>query len=179
MLTYAVFGGTSCEAGTEGKCEACRIDASGMQLTFLLNQNNYSQETAEAWEAKVYIRNWKSFNKALDNGYHTDLDGPTEGLDYNQDLIANIQKVLKDNPDMIKVKGDCLAERSIEDNIVLETQQNSSVAVISYILMFFYLSIAIGYFPSAMHMKFGLGLAGIGVVIGALLVSIGITFYWN
>ena len=150
-----------------------------MQLTFLLNQNNYSQETAEAWEAKVYIRNWKSFNKALGNGYHTDLDGPTEGLDYNQDLIANIQKVLKDNPDMIKVKGDYLAERSIEDNIVLETQQNSSVAVISYILMFFYLSVAIGYFPSAMHMKFGLGLAGIGVVIGALLVSIGITFYWN
>ena len=97
-----------------------------MQLTFLLNQNNYSQETAEAWEAKVFIRNWKSFNKALDNGYHTDLDGPTADLDYNQDLIANIQKVLKDNPDMIKVKGDYLAERSIEDNIVLETQQNSS-----------------------------------------------------
>ena len=37
VLTYAVFGGTSCEAGTTGKCEACRIDASGMQLTFLLN----------------------------------------------------------------------------------------------------------------------------------------------
>ena len=45
--------------------------------------------------------------------------------------------------------------------------------------MFFYLSVAIGYFPSPMHMKFGLGIAGIGVVIGALLVSIGITFYWN
>ena len=93
--------------------------------------------------------------------------------------MANITKVLNEYPDMIKVKGDYLAERSIEDNIVLETQQNSSVAVISYILMFFYLSVAIGYFPSAMHMKFGLGLAGIGVVIGALLVSIGITFYWN
>ena len=87
--------------------------------------------------------------------------------------------VVKANPDMVKVKGDYLAERSIEDNIVLETQQNSSVAIISYILMFFYLSMAIGYFPSAMHMKFGLGLAGIMVVIGALLTSIGITFYWN
>lgn len=107
------------------------------------------------------------------------MDGPVEGLDYNEDLIANIKQVLADNPGMIKVKGDYLAERSIEDNIVLETQQNSSVAIISYILMFFYLSVAIGYFPSAMHMKFGLGVAGIGVVIGALLVSIGITFYWN
>ena len=80
---------------------------------------------------------------------------------------------------MIKVKGDYLAERSIEDNIILETQQNSSVAVISYILMFLYVSVAIGFFPSPMHMKFGVGLAGIMVVIGALLTSIGITFYFN
>lgn len=72
-----------------------------------------------------------------------------------------------------------MAERSIEDNIVLETQQNSSVAVISYILMFIYVSVAIGFFPSPMHMKFGVGLAGISVVIGALLTSIGITFYFN
>ena len=93
--------------------------------------------------------------------------------------MDNIAAVKKLYPDMIQVKGDYLAERSIEDNIVLETQQNSSVAVISYILMFFYLSVAIGFFPSAMHMKFGLGLAGILVVIGALLTSIGITFYWN
>ena len=83
VLTYAVFGGTSCEPGTTGKCQACRIDASGMQLTFLLNQNNYSQETAEAWEAQVFIRNWRSFNKALGNDYHTALDGPCEGMEYN------------------------------------------------------------------------------------------------
>ena len=87
--------------------------------------------------------------------------------------------MLKEFPDMIKVKGDYMAERSIEDNIVLETQQNSSVAIISYILMFLYISVAIGFFPSAMHMKFGLGIAGIYVVIGALLTSIGITMYWN
>ena len=50
------------------------------------------------------------------------MDGPVEGLDYNEDLIANIKQVLADHPGMIKVKGDYLAERSIEDNIVLETQ---------------------------------------------------------
>jgi hypothetical protein len=27
MLTYAVFGGISCEAGTSGECQACLIDA--------------------------------------------------------------------------------------------------------------------------------------------------------
>ena len=150
-----------------------------MQLTFLLDNNNYAMETTEEWERQVFIRNWKSFNYALGNNYHVDMSGPMEGIEYNMDIVANIQKVLKDNPGMIAVKGDYMAERSIEDNIVLETQQNSSVAVISYILMFIYVSVAIGFFPSAMHMKFGVGLAGILVVIGALLTSIGITFYFN
>jgi len=54
-----------------------------MQLTFLLNKNVYSFQTAEDWEAQVFIRNFKSFNKAMDNDYHTDMTGPEEGLSYN------------------------------------------------------------------------------------------------
>ena len=45
--------------------------------------------------------------------------------------------------------------------------------------MFFYVSIAIGFFPNPIHTKFGLGLVGILVVIGSLFAGIGITFYWN
>jgi uncharacterized membrane protein YdfJ with MMPL/SSD domain len=74
---------------------------------------------------------------------------------------------------MITVKADYLAERSVEDNIVLETQQNSMIVVISYILMFFYVSMAIGFFPDPVHTKFGLGSVGILVVLGALMTSIG------
>jgi len=77
------------------------------------------------------------------------------------------------------VKADYLAERSIEDNILLESSQNASIVVISYILMFFYVSIAIGFFPNMIHCKFGLGAVGIFVVIGSLISSIGLTFYWN
>lgn len=79
----------------------------------------------------------------------------------------------------INVKADYLAERSIEDNIKLESSQNSAIVLISYTLMFLYVSIAIGFFPSYVHMKFGLGAVGILVVIGALTSSIGLTFYWN
>ena len=43
-------------------------------------------------------------------------------MEYNQELMDNIASVLKQYPNMIKVKGDYLAERSIEDNIILETQ---------------------------------------------------------
>lgn len=45
--------------------------------------------------------------------------------------------------------------------------------------MFFYVSIAIGYFPNPVHTKFALGAVGIGVVIGALITSMGLTCYWN
>ena len=45
--------------------------------------------------------------------------------------------------------------------------------------MFFYISLTIGYFPHKIHMRFGLGLAGILIISGTLLTAIGLTFYWN
>ena len=80
---------------------------------------------------------------------------------------------------MIQVKADYLAERSIEDNILLESKQNSFIVIFSYTLMFLYVSIAIGFFPSKIYSKFALGAIGIGVVIGSLLMAMGLTFYAN
>lgn len=95
MLTYAVFGGIECEEGTQGECEACLIDASGLQLTFLLYKNDYSLASAEEWERQVFIRNFKSFNYAIGNDYHTDMTGPMDGYDYNMTLVAQIKDVLQ------------------------------------------------------------------------------------
>lgn len=70
-----------------------------------------------------------------------------------------------------------MAERSIPDNIQEESTQNAYIIVISYVMMFVYVSIAIGFFPSIVHNRFLLGFAGIFVVISALISAIGITFY--
>jgi Niemann-Pick C1 protein len=115
----------------------------------------------------------------MDNGYHTDMSGPMEGITYNFELIQQLQDVYAANPGMIQVKADYLAERSIEDNIVLESKQNSFIVVFSYGLMFVYVSVAIGFFPSTMYSKFALGAVGIGVVIGSLVMAMGLTFYFN
>ncbi len=77
----------------------------------------------------------------------------------------------------VPVKLDYLAERSIPDNIELETTQNTSIVVISYIMMFVYVSVSIGFFPSAVYNRFILGFSGIMVVVFSLLTSIGATFY--
>jgi len=79
----------------------------------------------------------------------------------------------------MSLKADYLAERSISDNISEETNENTFVIVVSYVLMFLYVGIAIGHLPSRVHSKFTLGLAGIFVVISALMSAIGITFYMN
>ena len=98
-----------------------------MQFTFLLNHNEYSLKTAEEWEKQVFIRNVKSFNKALDNGYQTQMDGPMDGLDYNHELIEKLQdvvsrwKTLYPDVPIEPMKADYLAERSIQDNIELES----------------------------------------------------------
>jgi Niemann-Pick C1 protein len=46
-------------------------------------------------------------------------------------------------------------------------------------MMFIYVSIAIGFFPSSVYNRFILGFAGIFVVLSSLLIAIGISFYMN
>jgi Niemann-Pick C1 protein len=108
--------------------------------------------------------------------YHTDLP---DGLDYNQDLIDKINDVKSRYPDLITLKADYLAERSIPDNISEESSENAFVIIVSYLLMFFYVGCAIGHLPSVVHSKFALGFAGIFVVIASLISAIGITFYMD
>lgn len=102
-----------------------------------------------------------------------------EGVEYNEELIAQIKAVYEEFPDMIQVKVDYLAERSIEDDIVLEGQQNTAIVLVSYSLMFVYVSLSIGFFPNPVHTKFALGAVGIFVVIASLMTGIGFTFYFN
>lgn len=180
VLQYAIFGGLSCVVEKKNDCSECLVKASGLQATFLLYNNDYTSGTAEAWERDVFIRNIRSFNKALENGYHDDAQ---EGVPLNQTLIDSLKEMKKqlkvDNPSILQLKADYLAERSIPDNISEEASENTFVAVASYILMFFYVGTAIGHLPSMVHSKYALGSSGIFVVLAALGSSFGILSYLN
>lgn len=80
---------------------------------------------------------------------------------------------------MVPIKADYLAERSIPDNIVMESTQNEFVIAISYVMMFIYVGISIGFFPSLVYNRFLLGLSGIFVVLASLIIAIGICSYSN
>ena len=60
---------------------------------------------------------------------------------------------------------------------MLESKQNGGIVVISYLLMFLYVSISIGFFPNPVHTRFLLGAVGIVVVILSLFSGMGLTFY--
>jgi Niemann-Pick C1 protein len=80
---------------------------------------------------------------------------------------------------MLKLKIDYLSERSIPDQLVEISNQNSFVVLLSYLLMFIYVGIAIGFFPSFVHNRFLLGLSGIAVVIFSLIISIGTILFFD
>lgn len=60
----AIFGGTGCEKGeTSTSCTLCRKTAKALIVTFLLNNNYYTNQVASLWERDVLIKNINEFNK--------------------------------------------------------------------------------------------------------------------
>ena len=119
----------------------------------MLNNDLYTSNDAQVWEKDVFEDTIYKFNDGtLNYSYYL----PNE----------TIYKSNRTN----KVKVTFLAERSIPDELVDETNQNILVVVISYIVMFLYISVAIGTFPSFVHSGFLVGICGI-LVVGASIVS--------
>ncbi|XP_061452973.1 NPC intracellular cholesterol transporter 1 [Rhineura floridana] len=75
------------------------------------------------------------------------------------------------------------AERSIEDEINRESNGDVSTVVISYAVMFAYISIALGHIKSAARFlvdsKISLGIAGILIVLSSVACSLGIFSYFG
>ncbi len=100
----------------------------------MLNNDGFTSNDAQVWERDVFEDTIKQFNNGnLNYSYYL----PNETI-----YPSNRTK---------PVKVTFLAERSIPDELVDETNQNMLVVIISYIIMFLYISVAIGSFPSCIH----------------------------
>ena len=131
----AIFGMQGCEGGEEvSECSVCNKTARSMSVTFLLQNDFYTNKAAEKWEQEV-------FQKAI--------------LDFNE----NEEKEGSD------LRIFYMMERSVSDELEIETEQNILVVVISYLAMFIYISMMMGEFPSLTKSRILVGLGGIFVVI--------------
>lgn len=170
VIPDVVFGKQSCEqSGDTSTCAPCTIDANALFITFLLNNNDYTNPAAAAWEKDVYENYTQIFNKYFDGDINMDYELHRQ--------IDAAQKEFADKGKVIPLHVDYLAERSISDQLDEQNSQNMFVVIVSYALMFIYISIALGFFPSFIHTRFLLGLSGILIVVSSLLVSIGIVLY--
>lgn len=140
IIRKLVFGGSDCIEGTSAKCQACKITAKALVITFLLENNDWSDDHGvEHWEKHVFEKLLKDYN---DDGSRT-------------------------------MNAYYLSERSIEDELQSEESQNIWYIVISYAAMFLYVSLAIGQFPSKLHSRFMVGLAGILCVLCSVAIAMG------
>ena len=92
-------------------------------------------------------------------------------------LQQAIKRVYATHEGLMPVEVSFMAERGIPDDLQLQNKQNIIVVIISYSLMFLYISLAIGYVPSCLHSRFLVGLSGIIIVLSSLLIAMGLCSY--
>ncbi|TRY88827.1 hypothetical protein DNTS_033075, partial [Danionella cerebrum] len=110
------------------------------------------------------------------NNYLNDTDKLGKALAWEKEFI-NFMKSYS-NPNLTISFS---SERSIEDEIERESNSDVSTIVISYIIMFVYISLALGHINSCRTLlvdsKISLGIAGILIVLSSVACSLGIFSY--
>ncbi|KAG7278398.1 hypothetical protein CRUP_038561 [Coryphaenoides rupestris] len=108
--------------------------------------------------------------------------GGYDGINYNNAtaLVITFIRFMKryDNPNLTVSFN---SERSIEDEIDRESENDISTILVSYVIMFVYISLALGHIQSCRRLlvdsKVSLGIAGILIVLSSVACSLGIFSY--
>ena len=172
-----IFGNANYDPNSEA-CNVPEINATALSkiyitlgVTYLLNNNKYTNPLAEKWEKESFMKYLTQVN-AIFNG-----DSVRSESSSDTPLQKAIKKVYKEHPNLLPIEVNFMAERSIPDNIADQTNQNSAVVFISYSMMFIYISMALGFVPSCIHSRFVLGFSGIFIVIASLGIALGFCSY--
>jgi len=80
---------------------------------------------------------------------------------------------------MIKLKADAIAGRSFADNLDYMYNKNLVVVILAFVFMLIYFTLALGYFPSKIYLRFSIAFTGIIVITLSFLSACGTIFYLN
>ncbi|KAJ8409784.1 hypothetical protein AAFF_G00218430 [Aldrovandia affinis] len=110
------------------------------------------------------------------NNFHNDTEKLAKALAWEKEFINFVKNY--SNPNLTISFN---AERSIEDEINRESNGDIRTIVISYAIMFIYISLALGHIHSPRRLlvdsKISLGIAGIIIVLSSVACSLGIFSY--
>lgn len=161
VMRNVVFGGIErddCHQNPD-PCGEATPKAKALMVTFLLHNypdNETYTADVEQWEKDVFLAIAESegisLAKSASSSASDNASGPFDGM-----------------------KLTYMAERSVPDSLVVQTKQNAFVVVVSYLVMFLYVSMSLGKFTDPVHSRFGLGLTGIIIVLLALGIAMGVS----
>ncbi|XP_038664466.1 NPC intracellular cholesterol transporter 1 [Scyliorhinus canicula] len=110
------------------------------------------------------------------NNYHNDTEKLNKALAWEKVFIDFLKNYNESNLTIA-----FSAERSIEDEINRESNSDINTIIISYAIMFLYISISLGHVKSCwtfmVDSKISLGVAGIVIVLSSVTCSLGIFSY--
>ncbi|KAL6468249.1 hypothetical protein MHYP_G00239260 [Metynnis hypsauchen] len=110
------------------------------------------------------------------NNYLNDTDKLGKALAWEKEFISFMKNY--SNPNLTISFS---SERSIEDEIDRESNSDVATIIISYVIMFVYVSLALGHIHSFRRLlvdsKISLGIAGILIVLSSVVCSLGIFSY--
>uniref|UniRef100_A0AAY4BYF5 SSD domain-containing protein n=1 Tax=Denticeps clupeoides TaxID=299321 RepID=A0AAY4BYF5_9TELE len=110
------------------------------------------------------------------NNYHNDTKKLGKALAWEKEFIDFVKNY--SNPNLTIAFS---SERSIEDEINRESESDISTILVSYIIMFVYISLALGHIQSCRRVlvdsKISLGIAGILIVLSSVICSLGVFSY--
>ena len=93
---------------------------------------------------------------------------------WEEQVFKKAIKEFNDNKENDEVILDYMMERSVPDELEIESEQNMAVVIISYCIMFLYISIVMGEFLTLINSRVLVGLGGIFIVAISCLCSFAI-----
>ncbi|KAG7391573.1 hypothetical protein PHYBOEH_006657 [Phytophthora boehmeriae] len=171
VMRNVVFGGLTkdeCHQNPD-PCGEATPQAKALMVTFLLN-NNPQNETytkyIEQWEKEVFLKIAETAAESLKPA------GGNGSMEYDWDVMKD-QELANVGAEGMRLTY--MAERSVADSLMVQTKQNAFIVVVSYLVMFFYVSASLGKFSDPVRSRFGLGLTGILVVLLSLGAAMGVS----
>ncbi|KAL4085924.1 hypothetical protein PRIC1_014549 [Phytophthora ramorum] len=171
VMRNVVFGGLSRDDCHENPdpCGEATPQAKALMVTFLLN-NRPDNETytrhVELWEKEVFLKIAEQAVESLSPS------GDNGNDDFIWDAVED-QQLADVGVDGMRLTY--MAERSVADSLVVQTKQNAFIVVVSYLVMFLYVSASLGKFSDPVRSRFGLGFTGILIVLLSLGAAMGVS----
>ncbi|GMF60564.1 unnamed protein product [Phytophthora fragariaefolia] len=170
-MRNVVFGGLSrdeCHQNPD-PCGEATPQAEALMVTFLLENKPHNEtytRLVEHWEKEVFLKIAAEAAEALNPSGRNGSD------EFIWDSVED-RELADVGVDGMRLTY--MAERSVADSLVVQTKQNAFIVVVSYLVMFFYVSASLGKFSDPVRSRFGLGLTGILIVLLSLGAAMGVS----